>query len=45
MEALRKVIWAEGMFLGQQHFQLWDRYYETYQSLQVRSLSLRTCRL
>ncbi len=39
MEALRKVIWAEGMFLGQQHFQLWDRYYETYQSLQVRSLS------
>ncbi len=39
MDALRKVIWAEGMFLGQQHFQLWDRYYETYQSLQVRSLS------
>jgi type VI secretion system protein ImpJ len=39
MKELRKVIWAEGMFLGQQHFQLWDRYYETYQNLQTRSIS------
>ena len=39
MKSLRKVIWAEGMFLGQQHFQLWDRYIETYQNLQSRSLS------
>ena len=39
MKSLRKVIWAEGMFLGQQHFQLWDRYFETYQNLQSRSIS------
>ncbi|VAW94486.1 Uncharacterized protein ImpJ/VasE [hydrothermal vent metagenome] len=37
MKSLRKVIWAEGMFLGQQHFQLWDQYYESYQNLQARS--------
>lgn len=39
MKSMRKVIWAEGMFLGQQHFQLWDRYYEAYQNLQSRSIS------
>jgi len=39
MKSLRKVIWAEGMFLGQQHFQLWDQYNETYQNLQSRSIS------
>ncbi len=39
MKSLRKVIWAEGMFLGQQHFQLWDQYYENYQTLQSRSIS------
>ncbi len=37
--ALHKVLWAEGMFLGQQHFQLWDRYYENYHSLATRSIS------
>ncbi len=39
MKGIRKVIWAEGMFLGQQHFQAWDRYYEACQSLQMRSIS------
>lgn len=36
MKTLRKVIWAEGMFLGQQHFQLLDQYHETCRSLQGR---------
>lgn len=39
MKSIRKVIWAEGMFLGQQHFQLWDEYYERLQNLHVRSIS------
>ena len=26
MSGLNKVVWAEGVFLGQQHFQAWDRY-------------------
>ena len=39
MQPLRKVIWAEGMFLGQQHFQMWDKYHENYRNLQVRSIS------
>ncbi|MFQ3231345.1 type VI secretion system baseplate subunit TssK [Reinekea sp.] len=26
MKGLEKVVWAEGVFLGQQHFQAWDRY-------------------
>lgn len=39
MKSMRKVIWAEGMFLGQQHFQLWDEYYEKMQNLHVRSIS------
>jgi type VI secretion system protein ImpJ len=25
MSELSKVVWAEGVFLGQQHFQMWDR--------------------
>lgn len=28
MAAIRKVIWSEGILLGQQHFQAWDRYHE-----------------
>ncbi|MCG5494995.1 type VI secretion system baseplate subunit TssK [Ectothiorhodospira variabilis] len=28
MTAIRKVIWSEGILLGQQHFQAWDRYHE-----------------
>lgn len=31
MENLQKVIWAEGIFLGQQHFQQWDLYLEKQQ--------------
>ncbi len=38
-KALHKVLWAEGMFLGQQHFQLWDRYHEAYHSLATRGIS------
>lgn len=35
MNATWKVVWAEGVFLGQQHFQLWDQYFEA--SLQQRT--------
>lgn len=37
MSALHKVVWAEGVFLGQQHFQLWDRYLERAQLSRCRS--------
>jgi len=30
---LQKVVWAEGMVLGQQHFQAWDSYVEKSQQL------------
>lgn len=36
--SLHKVVWAEGIFLGQQHFQQWDRYQEGVQALLARSL-------
>ncbi len=39
MKALHKVVWAEGVFLGQQHFQLWDRYHEANQNLRARTVS------
>lgn len=39
MESLQKVVWAEGLFLGQQHFQRWDRYQDLVQALLVRSLN------
>ncbi len=39
MESLRKIVWAEGIFLGQQHFQQWDRYQEAVQGLFTRSLN------
>jgi type VI secretion system protein ImpJ len=29
MEPFHKIVWAEGLFLGQQHFQQWDQYHET----------------
>ena len=48
----RKPIWAEGIFLSQQHFQQWDRYLETQQWVHqqaiapftwgLRSLSIET---
>lgn len=31
MDTAHKVIWTEGIFLGQQHFQQWDRYWEIQQ--------------
>ncbi|MEX2366545.1 MAG: type VI secretion system baseplate subunit TssK, partial [Pseudohongiellaceae bacterium] len=36
MKGLRKVVWAEGVFLGQQHFQAWDRYQFHTQNLRAR---------
>lgn len=36
MKGLRKVVWAEGVFLGQQHFQAWDRYQFHTQALRSR---------
>ncbi len=38
MNALHKVVWAEGIFLGQQHFQAWDRQLEASQQLRSRAL-------
>ncbi len=38
MKDLSKVVWAEGVFLGQQHFQIWDRYLETSQQLRSKAL-------
>lgn len=31
MAAINKVLWAEGVLLGQQHLQQWDRYHEAQQ--------------
>ncbi len=39
MNGLRKIVWTEGMFLGPQHFQQWDRYQEQLQGLFVRTLN------
>ncbi len=36
MSDFSKVIWSEGILLSQQHFQQWDRYYETYLKEQMR---------
>ncbi len=38
MKDLSKVVWAEGVFLGQQHFQAWDRYLENSAQLHSRAL-------
>lgn len=38
MKNLSKVVWAEGIFLGQQHFQAWEEYLEGYQHQQARRL-------
>ena len=34
MKGIKKVVWAEGLFLGQQHFQQWDNYMENYVNYQ-----------
>jgi type VI secretion system protein ImpJ len=34
---LKKVVWAEGIVLGQQHFQSWDSYFEKRQQLLNRA--------
>jgi len=39
MNGLRKIVWTEGMFLGPQHFQQWDRYQEQVQGLFTRTLN------
>lgn len=33
MKGLKRVVWAEGLFLGQQHFQAWDQYQQDAQIL------------
>lgn len=38
MKDLSKVVWAEGVFLGQQHFQAWDRNLEASQQLRSKAL-------
>ena len=37
MAALNKVVWAEGVFLAQQHLQQWDLYHDMEQRLRSRS--------
>lgn len=37
--SLNKVIWAEGILLGQQHFQQWDRYLEQRQYMLARCIA------
>jgi len=37
--SLRKVIWAEGVLLGQQHFQQWDNYYQAKQQIYNQSIA------
>jgi type VI secretion system protein ImpJ len=39
MKTLRKVIWTEGLLLGQQHFQQWDRLHEESVNHRLRILS------
>lgn len=36
MTTINKPVWAEGVLLGQQHFQQWQNYIEHYQWLQLR---------
>ncbi len=38
MQDYQRVVWAEGVFLGQQHFQLWDQYH--HQDLTKRQTAL-----
>lgn len=33
MKGIKRVVWSEGMLLGQQHFQLWDEYIHARQDL------------
>ncbi len=37
---VKKVVWAEGVFLGQQHFQQWDHYHEQSQHLRSKNLTV-----
>lgn len=37
MKGLKRVVWAEGVFLGQQHFQAWDRYQQDAQILRSQN--------
>jgi type VI secretion system protein ImpJ len=39
INGVRKIVWNEGMFLGPQHFQQWDRYQEQVQGLFTRALN------
>ena len=39
MVSIQKPIWAEGVFLSQQHFQAWDRYLGAEQKLRFASIA------
>ncbi|KPJ67630.1 MAG: hypothetical protein AMJ43_02995 [Coxiella sp. DG_40] len=39
MQALKKVIWAEGILLGQQHLQQWDNYYQIQQRIYTQCIT------
>ena len=39
MKDIKQVVWTEGMLLGQQHFQLWDRYTHARQNFQRETIA------
>ncbi|MCI0330480.1 MAG: type VI secretion system baseplate subunit TssK [candidate division Zixibacteria bacterium] len=39
MPQYHKILWSEGLFLTQHHFQQWDRYHEKNVTFQLRSLA------
>ncbi len=39
MPQYHKILWSEGLFLTQHHFQQWDRYHEKDLTFQLRSLA------
>ena len=38
MPQYHKILWSEGLFLTQHHFQEWDRYHDKNLTFQLRSL-------
>lgn len=39
MKDIKQVVWTEGMLLGQQHFQLWDRYTHARQNFHRETIA------
>lgn len=39
MKTLQRILWAEGILLGQQHFQQWDHYHHARQDFLLRAIA------